>query len=122
MIEKEGIERMNEEQDRQKQDSRSERRYREKDVEKRRSRGGRGSRRDKGNKNRQGGMEIHKPREKAKGISAGREKGRGNGRNTNEREADGARGNRNHSGRHGKADKKVEKEKRTVTVRIGSIN
>jgi hypothetical protein len=43
MIEKEGIERMNEEQDRQKQDSRSERRYREKDVEKRRSRGGEGA-------------------------------------------------------------------------------
>jgi hypothetical protein len=67
-------------------------------------------------------MGIHKARKKEKGISAGREKVRENGRNTNEREAYGARGNRNHSGRHGKADKKVEKEKGTVTVRIGSIN
>jgi hypothetical protein len=60
-------------------------------------------------------MEIHKPREEVTGISergnnnarmgrvlresAGRENGRRKGRNTNEGETDGARGNRNHSRR-----------------------
>jgi hypothetical protein len=60
-------------------------------------------------------MEIHKPREEETGISergnniarmgrvlretAGRKNGRRKGRNTNEGEADGAGGNRNHSRR-----------------------
>jgi hypothetical protein len=70
-------------------------------------------------------MEIHKRREKEKGISergnnnarmgkvfhetSGRENGKRKGRNRNEEEADGARGNRNHSRR----GKETEKEKGT---------
>jgi hypothetical protein len=70
-------------------------------------------------------VEIHKPREKEKGISergnnnarmarvlnetGGREKGRRRGRNTIEREADDAKGNRNHSGRGEKTDEEAEK-------------
>jgi hypothetical protein len=90
---------------------------------------GKGRERDKRNKNREGGVEIHKPREKEKGISergnndarrgrvlhetAGREKGRRRGGNTNEGEADGAGGNGNHSRRGGKTDKELEKGKGT---------
>jgi hypothetical protein len=71
---------------------------------------GEGGERDEGNKNREGGMEIHKPREKEKGISergnnnarmgrglhetVGREKEGRKSRKRNEEEADGARGNR----------------------------
>jgi hypothetical protein len=74
-------------------------------------------------------VEVHKPREKEKGTSergnnntimgrvlhetAGREEGRRKGGNTNEREADGDGGNRNHSRRGGKTDKRLEKEKGT---------
>jgi hypothetical protein len=75
-------------------------------------------------------MEIHKQREKEKGISeqgnnnarmgrllyenVGREKRRRRSRNTNEGEAEGAGGNRNHSGRGGKTDK--DKKKLEVNV------
>jgi hypothetical protein len=45
--------------------------------------------------------------------TAGREKGRRRGRNTNKEEANGAGGNRNHSGRGGKTDKESKKEKGT---------
>jgi hypothetical protein len=45
--------------------------------------------------------------------TAGREKGRRRGGNTNEREADGAGGNRNHIGRGGKTDRELEKVKGT---------
>jgi hypothetical protein len=45
--------------------------------------------------------------------TAGREKRRRRGRITNEGEADGAGGNRNHSGRGGKTDKEAEKDKGT---------
>jgi hypothetical protein len=86
--------------------------------------------RDKGNKNRGRGMEIHKPRErKKKGISergnniarlgsvlhetSGREKGKKKGRNRNEEEADDSRRNRNHSRRGGEANKETEEEKGT---------
>jgi hypothetical protein len=48
-----GVERMEEKQDRQKREEEA----------------GEGGERDKGNKNREGGMEIHKPREKEKEIS-----------------------------------------------------
>jgi hypothetical protein len=65
-------------------------------------------------------VKIDKPREKEKGISERENNnarigrvlhetpGRG-GRNTNEGEADGAGGNRNHNGRGGKTDKEAEK-------------
>jgi hypothetical protein len=72
-------------------------------------------------------MEIHKPREKEKGISergnnnarlgrvlhetAGREKGRRKRRNRNEEEADGAIGSRNHSRRGRETNKETEKDK-----------
>jgi hypothetical protein len=72
-------------------------------------------------------VEIHKPREKEKGISergnnnarlgrvlletAGREKGRRKGRNRNEEEADGARESRNQSRRGRETNKEAEKEK-----------
>jgi hypothetical protein len=49
--------------------------------------------------------------------TAGREKGRRRDRNTNEGEADGAGGNRNHSGRGGKTDKEAKKEKLNGEVR-----
>jgi hypothetical protein len=58
---------------------------------------------ERGNNNTRMGRVLHE--------TAGREKGRRRGGNTNEGEADGARGNRNHSGRGGKTDKDLEKEK-----------
>ncbi|KAJ3619387.1 hypothetical protein MTP99_005072 [Tenebrio molitor] len=95
--------------------------------DKRRNRGGEGGESDKGNKNREGGVEIHKPREKEKEISkrgnnnirmgrvlhetAGREKSKRKGKNRDEEEADGAKENRNHSRRGGETNRETKKEK-----------
>jgi hypothetical protein len=73
-------------------------------------------------------VEIHKPREKEKGISdqgnnnsrmervlhetAGRVKGRRRRKNTIERETDGSGRDRNHRGRGGKTDKAAVKKER----------
>jgi hypothetical protein len=54
--------------------------------------------------------------------TAGREKGRRRGRNTQEGEADGAGGNINHSGRGGKTDKEAEKDKGTGEGRVHSTS
>jgi hypothetical protein len=47
--------------------------------------------------------------------TAGREKGRGKGRNRKEEEADGAKGHRNHSRRSRGTNKETKKEKNTVS-------
>jgi hypothetical protein len=60
---------------------------------------------ERGKNNARMGRVLHK--------TAGREKGRRRGRNTHEGEVDGAGGNINHSGRGGKTDKEAEKEKGT---------